>query len=117
MPTETIPRNRWRDFLDEFSRAHEGWLVTVETVSGRSLPAVLMHDVPLLGVTEDRGGFVIATSGDSSHTDKIVEHVTAVRVDRTDDGAERALELESAKGGLLRIRFRSAMRPELVDGM
>ena len=117
MSTQLIPREDWSSFLTAFSGQHEGWLVTVETVSGRSLPAVLMHDVPLLGVTEDRGGFVIATSGDSSHTDKIVEHVTTVRVDRTDDGAERALELETAKGGLLRIRFRSPMRPELVDGM
>jgi uncharacterized protein DUF5335 len=117
MSTQTIPRPHWQQFLDEFSRAHQGWLITLEAVGPRALPSILMHDVPLLGVTEEHDDLVIATSVDSSHTDKIVEKVVAVRVDRSDDGADRALELETADRHLLRLRFRSVMRAELVDGM
>jgi hypothetical protein len=49
--------------------------------------------------------------------DRIVERPTHVRVDRAPDGTERGLEIENASGDLVRLRFRTAIAPELVDGI
>ncbi|CAN5438101.1 hypothetical protein BH20ACI3_BH20ACI3_19140 [soil metagenome] len=32
MPTQEIPRDEWKTFLDTFSRQHEGWLATLEVL-------------------------------------------------------------------------------------
>jgi hypothetical protein len=104
-------------FLDGFSRAHSGWLVTVESVSRRGTPVVVFRDVPLVGVTDDDGRLIIATGIDNAHADRIVEHPIGLRVDRTAEGAERGLEIETAGGDLVRLRFRTAIATELVDGM
>ena len=115
MSTEIIPRSRWREFLDEFSRVHQGWLVTVESVPARDVPGVLMRDVPLLGVSDERGKIQIATAADTSHTHRMID-AAILRVDRV-GGAERGLEIESEDGSMLRLRFRSAVPAELVDGL
>jgi RNA:NAD 2'-phosphotransferase (TPT1/KptA family) len=115
MSIEVIPRSRWREFLNGFSRAHQGWLVTLESVPPSADPSVLMHNVPLLGVSDDQGRIVVATAGGASHTDRIVDAV-ALRVDRV-EGADRGLEIESADGNVWRLRFRSVVPTELVDGM
>jgi hypothetical protein len=39
-----------------------------------------------------------------------------VRV-QTDDGAERALEVETADGGFIRLAFRATALPEQLDGV
>lgn len=117
MPADIIPRNRWREFLDGFSRSHQGWLVTLESVPTRAAPSVLLRNVPLLGVSDDQGRIVIATTSDASLTDRIVDNVTALRLDRTADGVERGLDIETAAGDLLRLRFRTVIAPELVDGV
>lgn len=117
MPSEVISRNRWREFLSGFSRAHAGWLVTVETISAQAAPNVSVRDIPLIGVTDDAGRLVIATGVDSTHSDRIVERPTSLRVDRAPDGSERGLDIENASGDLVRLRFRTAIAPELVDGI
>ena len=30
--TTEIPRERWVSFFDDFSKQHEGWIVTVEVI-------------------------------------------------------------------------------------
>ncbi len=117
MPAEIISRNRWREFLNGFSRAHAGWLVTVEAISARAAPSTVTHNVPLIGVSDDNGRVVIAVGVDSSHTDRVIEEPIHLRVDRAPDGTERGLEIETAEGDLIRLRFRSALPPELVDGI
>lgn len=117
MPAEILPRNRWRDFLNGFSRAHAGWLVTVEAISARAAPAVVMQNVPLIGVTDEGGRVIIAMGVDNSHSDRIVENPVNVRVDRAADGSERGLDIENEDGDLVRLRFRTSIPPELVDGI
>ncbi len=117
MANEIISRNRWRDFLSGFSRAHAGWLVTVETIPAQAAPAVLVRDTPLIGVTDDAGQVVIAIGADNSHSDRVVERPVTLRVDRAPDGTERGLDIENEAGDLVRLRFRTAIPPELVDGL
>jgi hypothetical protein len=58
---------------------------------------------------------VAAAAGDTSHADRIAGAVT-LRVDRAAEGVERGLEIGSQGGEVFRVRFRSAVPPELVDG-
>lgn len=114
MPTETIPKGRWRDFLDSFNRVHRGWLVTLESPNG---PGVLMRDVPLASILLDRGDIVIEAAIGGQHVDHVVPNPTTLRLERTAEGADRQLDIISHDGGVARVRFRTAIRPELVDGI
>jgi hypothetical protein len=47
----------------------------------------------------------------------MIEGVTRIFLLQTDDGADSALELESADGTRTILRFRASARPETVDGI
>lgn len=114
MSIETIPKSRWSEFLEGFSRVHRGWLMTVEAAEG---VGVLMHDVPLASIIFERGDIVIEAAKDRQHTDHVVSKPVTLRVERTAEGADQQIEFADADGGVVRVRFRSAIRPELVDGV
>ncbi|OLE50804.1 MAG: hypothetical protein AUG51_26320 [Acidobacteria bacterium 13_1_20CM_3_53_8] len=48
-----IPREEWAEFLDIFSRQHEGWLVTVEVLSEEIGAQVEAEGKPLEGITAE----------------------------------------------------------------
>jgi hypothetical protein len=117
MPFETIPRGRWREFLDDFNRMHGGWLVTVDTAAPRQPAQTVLTGVPLLGVCVDPDRFVIASVRDGSHADHVIDRPVRLRVERTRGGADRGLEIDTAGGEHVTVRFRSAILPEMVDGI
>src|SRR5919202_6292676 len=102
MQTEEIPREEWTKFFDAFSRQHEGWLATVE-VLGTDLGAQEeARELPLVGVTADLKGtgkdsisIIVGESTDDHITHTIAEP-THVRLEKTETGADEALEIESA---------------------
>lgn len=47
----------------------------------------------------------------------MIEAVTRIFLQRTGDGADAALELESADGTKTILRFRASALPETVDGI
>jgi Family of unknown function (DUF5335) len=120
MTTDEIRPPEWREFFDTFSRAHDGWLVTIE-VLGPMGAQEEAHELPLVGVTAEEpshGGSISMTVGEGdqalTHT---VSEPTRVQVERTEEGAEAAVQIESKSGEKTLLRFRSAVPPELVDGM
>lgn len=114
MPIETIPRPQWREFLESFTRVHRGWLVTVYSTTAA---CVLMREVPLASVLSEDGDIVIEAAMNRQHTDHVVERAVTLRLERTDDGADRQLEIVGAGGEVVQVRFRSPVRPELVNGI
>ena len=121
MKTHDIPRSEWSSFLDSFSRTHEGWLVRVDEVAVPAGPtAVEARGLPLLGVTYERpdDDIVIALGGrGDAHLTHVVHRPSRVAVEQTDEGIEQGVRIESASGPATRVTFRSAMRPEEVDGL
>lgn len=122
MPTREIPRSEWKAFCDRFSREHEGWLATVEVLDENIGAQIEAKDLPLAGISADaKGG-----AGDAieiflaAEPERTLTHVVPAPkrlwVLSTDEGAEQALELE-APGGKTILRFRSAMRADMVDGI
>ena len=79
-------------------------------------------NLPLLGVSADRidhdGTISIsAARAASEHITHTIHGVTRVYIERTDEGADAALAIESADGTTTILRFRAVVLPETVDGI
>jgi hypothetical protein len=117
-----IPRDRWVEYLDGFSRQHEGWLVTVEVLGSEVGAQVEARELPLRGVVaEARGGgedtiTVILGAGEERVT-HAVRRAAHVRVEQTGSGADMTLQLEDSGGAATLVRLRSAVLPETVNGV
>ena len=124
MRTREIPRDEWIAFFDAFSRRHEGWLATVEVFGGDAGAQTEARELPLVGVTADlRGGggdavsIIVGGAEAGDHVTHTVLRPARVRVEQTEEGADVALRVESADGVTALLRFRSAVLPEMVDGV
>src|SRR3989454_8261465 len=53
MSSVSIPQKQWREFLQEFSHRHHGWLVTVETHDLETAEDVASRFLPLQSITLD----------------------------------------------------------------
>jgi Family of unknown function (DUF5335) len=123
MPTREIPRHAWTDFFDRFSRQHRGWLVSLDVTGPAAGPQVRASEVPLVWVTaepqanrRDRIEVALEACRGEPIT-YIIPAATHVRLQATEEGADAGVEIESSAGGTTRLRFRSAMLPERVDGI
>lgn len=118
-----IPRREWVEFLDSFSRQHEGWLVTVEVLGAEIGAQVEAQELPLQGITAElKGGdedaiSVILGGGATERVTHNITGPTHVRVEQTEEGADMTLQIESGDGVTTLVRFRSAILPEMVDGI
>lgn len=123
MATREIPREEWIEFFDGFSRQHEGWLVTVEVLSSELGAQVEARELRLEGITADLKGDgedTISIMVGETPDDHVTHTITApshVRLEQTQEGANEALQIESASGAMTLLRFRSAVLPEMVDGV
>jgi hypothetical protein len=123
MATQEIPRDEWKTFLDRFSRQHEGWLATLEVLSADLGAQKEARDLPLRGITatsRDSASETIAISLGKTPEDHVTHTITGpthVWLEQTSQGANAALEIESADEVKTLLRFRSALPPEMVDGV
>ncbi len=111
-----IQRERWREFLDEFSRAHEDWLVDVSTFDPHRGVQPIVHDRPLQGITFDGNCIAIGLDGGAeTHLTHVIEHPDALSVEQ-EDHVQRSLAILSGAATVV-VRFRSALPAEMVDGV
>jgi len=120
MPTREIPREDWRPFLDAFSREHRGWLVSIDVLGPEVGAQHEASDIPLEGVAADERDDLISVFA-GRDADRHVAHTVpapiGVAVQQTAEGADEALQIRSRDGDTTILRFRTAIRPELVDGI
>jgi hypothetical protein len=122
MQTHELSPAQWIPALDELSAAHEGWLVSVDVLSSEIGAQHEIESLPLLGVSadrSDRGTTVTIAAGrpPGERVTRVIGDVSRVYVGRTDQGADAALEIESADGTRTILRFRVPVLPERVDGV
>lgn len=117
MTIRDVPRGEWRSFLDRFSLAHRAWHATVHGIQ---------HGVPVTGVSSVALQSVALETPGPDHILRLTfangislcgPRPSAVRVQEADDGAEWALEIETADGGFIRVAFRATALPEQLDGL
>ncbi len=102
-----IERNEWSRFLESFTLAHDHWLVHVDGED---------ESLPLEGLTVHDSTITITLGGDISHHRRIVIDAARVSVQQN-GGVDQGVAIESVDGPVTRLRFRSPMPPELVDGI
>jgi hypothetical protein len=123
MKTREISRSEWPEFFDSFSRQHEGWLVTLE-IFGSQIGAQLEgRELAFEGIVaewdEVKGDEIAIMIGvkPDDHITHNISHPNQVSLEQTDEGADVALAIRTADGVTALIRFRSALLPEMVDGV
>ncbi len=111
MQTQEIPNEQWGPFLDNITRRHEGEPVSIE-VQGKDLGAQEQASgVRLIGITFDPKDSigdeieVMVRNDVNAHLMHAITHPAHVRIARTDDGADAALQVESRDGPTTLVRF------------
>jgi hypothetical protein len=123
MPTKEIPRDEWTTFLDTFSRQHEGWLSTLEILGPDIGAQEEVRNLPLEGITatsKDSAPETIAISLGKTAEDHVTHTIanpSRIWLEQTSEGANAALEIESADNVKTLLRFRSALPADMVDGV
>jgi hypothetical protein len=112
-----VPAVEWCGFLPRFSQRHRGWLATIHGFARES---------PLTRVRSEALESVTLESCDSDYLVRVTmangislcaPRPRAIRVQQTDEGAEAALEVETASGALIRLAFRATALPDQLDGV
>jgi hypothetical protein len=113
---------RWSQALAEFSALHEGWLISVDVIDPAIGAQHEVRDIPLIGVAVEpqrAGGLITiaAASRDGEQITHTIHSPTRVWIERTDKGADAAMQIESAEGTKTILRLKTPAAPESVDGI
>jgi hypothetical protein len=112
-----VPPEEWRECLQRFSRAHRAWLATVHRVAGDGTVDCLRQAAfESLTLDEPAAGAAVRLRLLDGSAFRLGQP-QSVRIQVTDVGAETALEIEAAGGGLLRLAFRATVLPHELDGL
>jgi hypothetical protein len=119
MGISEIPRGSWTPFLDSFSRQHELWRVSMEIVNSGSEAHALIRESPLIGIsTAGSDVSIIWRDPDSVETNtRVIENPAHIWLEQTENGAHKALLIESLEGVRTVLSFRSAVLPEMMNGI
>lgn len=109
MKTREVPREQWKDFFEDFSRRHTGWISRVVVVGERLGAQIEAHDLALEGTfyEPDRNAITILLGKPSGHIEHPVRAPHRVWVEVAEDGAEAALEIEALDGTKTVLEFRA----------
>lgn len=112
-----VPAVEWRVFLERFSGRHRGWLATLHGVA-RDLPLTRVLSEPLESVAlERRDSDCLVRVTLANGVSLCAPEPRGIRIQQTDEGAEAALEVETAAGAFTRLAFRATALPEQIDGV
>jgi hypothetical protein len=122
MSTIEVTRNYWTSFFDTFSKQHEGWLASLEVLGDQIGAQHQVVELPLEGISvnaeEDPESLIISFGKTpEDHVTHTVQRPRHVWVNQTVEGAHESLEIEHEDNQKTLLRFRSPVRPELVDGI
>jgi hypothetical protein len=121
MRNRQVPHAEWPPFFEAFTRRHQGWLATVRVIDPKIGSQVEARDLPLEGIVVDAASHgpisILLGTGADANIEHPVDRPEQVWVEMTEQGAEAALEIESAGGTKTILEFRGAVLPEMVDGL
>lgn len=113
MRTVEVPRKDWARTLTEFSALHEGQSVTLDLVAPSIGVQSQIRELPLRSVTAESGvgGPAITISAaprDGEEITHLIPSPTHVRIERTNEGADLTLEIETDEGLSAILRFKAS---------
>jgi hypothetical protein len=113
MAMQEIPRERWVEFFNQFSREHEGQAATLEVLATGSPARQVARSLPLVGISSDDEGSeahsVSIMLGDApeKHIDHMIAQPTRVTVTGGGNGRGQQVEIREADGTTSVVRFES----------
>jgi dienelactone hydrolase len=117
-----IPPEEWIQFLNSFSRQHQGWLANVTITTQGEAEQTEVREYHLEGVSADHLTardeiYISFERGGDDHITHSIRNPMKIIFERNLEGAHEGLEVISADGTLTRIRFRTAALPKTLDGV
>jgi hypothetical protein len=105
-----IPREQWISFFNDFSKQHEGWIVTLEVIGSDLGDQEEAAGLPLVGISADvKAGEnrIVITIGGRSDADvnRIIEKPQRVWLKPPQGVADKAVEIESGDGTMTLVSF------------
>ena len=103
MQTRDIPREQWIKFFDDFSRRHEGWIVTLEVLGSDIGDQEETNNLPLVGISadvkarENRIEIIVGGRPDADVT-RFIERPKHIWVKEPGFPGDEAMEIESEDG-------------------
>jgi hypothetical protein len=120
MARREIPRGQWQAFLESFSLQHETWLVTLARLWPSGAERVEARDRPLgrvaLAGADGSEAVEVRVGPEGAGARILLEAPARVCLCEAEPGVHEGLELQASSGEVLRVRFRSAVPADLVDG-
>jgi len=119
MQTRDIPREQWIRFFDDFSKNHEGWIVTMEVLGADIGDQEEANNLPLVGISadvkarENRVEIIIGGRPDVDVT-RFIERPKHVWVKEPRLPGDEAMEIESEDGIKTILNFHR-IRPEETE--
>jgi hypothetical protein len=119
MLTKEIPREEWIRFFDDFSKKHEGWIVTVEVLGSDIGYQEEANGLPLVGISadlkdrENRIEIIVGGRVDADLT-RIIEKPERVWIKQPQEVADEAVEVESKDGTKTLVSFHY-VSPEEIE--
>jgi len=102
MTMREIPRDRWIEDLDHFSREHTGRIVRLLVTGGDGGSRTEVRNLPLQGISVDstRGSSVGIMIGrqPGDHVTHEIPNARTIEIERSETGAARAVRVQGADG-------------------
>jgi hypothetical protein len=117
MRIEEVPPNDWADALNDFTIAHEGWLVSMATFASDEAPRTDIRNLPLIGVSADRTAHsdiaISVARSSSEHVTRVIERAARVYLQRGTNGSTASVIVDSEEGTrtVLSVRARAEAKP------
>ena len=116
--TVEIPTEDWTRFFDDFSKAHEGWIVTVEVVGRTIGDQEAASGLPLVGLGADtkdgeRRVEIMIGRYPESHATRIIEKPRRVWLEQSDLPGRDAIAIAGTDDTTTIVTFQH-VDPEMV---
>jgi hypothetical protein len=119
MRTQQISRNEWKQFFHDFSRFHQGWMISLDVFSQEFGAQIGTRDIPFEGmvVEESRDGkpsieLILGKTADF-HLTHTIAMPTRVRFES--QGENEVLQIEAENNITLLMSLHRAMAPAKVS--
>ena len=124
-----IPEHQWREFCEDFTRQHHGWLTGVQQLETSAIEAgrephktvsLTTSDRPLqelrAGRTHDVAELMVTVGSGVEETSYLIEDAIAL-YRRMRGKTHQGVRIDSGNGTTTLVEFRVAAEPETLDGL
>src|SRR5262249_2348694 len=111
MSTREIPQAKWIKFFDDFSKQHEGWIVTMEVLSSDLGDQEEVNGLPLVGISadlKDRENRIEIIAGGRIDADvtRIIDSPKRIWFKQPEVVGDEAIDVESEDGTKTLVTFK-----------